>query len=241
MTAPHVVPLTAVPAPVRPLLGVVARVARARRQTIYAVGGCVRDWLLGLPGLDLDLMVEEGDGIAFARAAATALRARLVAHGAFGTATLTLPDKRRVDIATARTERYRQPGAYPSVAVGTLRQDLARRDFTINAMAARIGAGRTLPLVDPFKGRADLAARVVRVLHPKSFLDDPTRIFRAVRFAQRFGFVIESMTERWIREAVAAGALERVQPGRIRKELVLLAQEPAPWACLKRFVALVTR
>ncbi len=216
------------------------RVGRQRGVVVYAVGGCVRDWLLRIPSLDLDLVVE-ADGLGFARALAKVLKARLVEHGAFGTATLTCAGKRRVDVATARTERYRHPGAYPSVASGSIRQDLARRDFTVNAMAAKLGAGRAQAIVDPFGGQRDLSSRVIRVLHPKSFLDDPTRIFRAVRFAQRFGFTIEPMTERWIREAVGAGVLERVQPGRIRKELMRMAGEPAPWACLKRFVSLVTR
>lgn len=228
-----------VPEAIRPLLAASARVGRKQRLAVYAVGGCVRDWLLGLSSLDLDVVVA-GDGVAFAGALAKPLRARVVEHGAFGTATLTCPDQRRVDVASARTERYRHPGAYPSVSPGSIQQDLARRDFTINAMAVRLGSGRTLAIVDPYNGRADLADRRIRALHPKSFLDDPTRIFRAVRFAQRFDFTIEPMTERWIREAVVTGALERVQPGRIRKELVLIAGEPLPWTCLKRFIALVT-
>ncbi len=234
----RVLGIAAVPASVRPLLQAAARVGRQREVPVYAVGGCVRDWLLRIPSLDIDLVVE-GDGVAYARALGAAMKARIVEHGAFGTATLTCADKRRIDVATARTERYRQPAAYPSVEPGSIEQDLGRRDFTINAMAIRLGMGKSLMVVDPCGGRGDLEARHIRALHVGSFMDDPTRIFRAARFAQRFGFAIEPMTERWIREAVRAGMLERVQRGRVRKELVRMADEPSPWACVQRLVDLV--
>src|SRR5262249_47933574 len=137
---------------------------------------------------DLDVVVE-GDGLAVARALATALVASggLVEHSRFLTASLAVPDHGRVDIATARSERYETRGALPRVMPASIGEDLGRRDFTLNAMAVELASGR-LAVLDPFGGRGALARRHVTILHPLSFVEDPTRIFRAARYAARLGF-----------------------------------------------------
>jgi tRNA nucleotidyltransferase (CCA-adding enzyme) len=228
------------PASLRPLFRRIGRLAHAQGLRAYAVGGCVRDWRLGRAGGDVDVTVE-GDGIALARAVASALGGHVVAHPAFGTATVRLPGRAglRVDVATCRKETYARPGAYPRVARGTLREDLRRRDFTINAMAVSLAPGRFGVLRDPFRGAADLRRRILRILHPRSFLDDPSRILRGVRFAQRFGLRWEPRTARALRAAVAAGALEWLNAGRLRKELDLLLREPNPRACLQQLGAVL--
>ena len=219
------------PASVRPLLEAIGRLAQAQGVRAYAVGGCVRDWVLKIPAVtDLDLAVE-GDGIAFAKHVAGALGGSMVAHQQFGTATLQLR-RLRIDVATCRKETYAEPAAYPKVTAGRLRDDLFRRDFTVNAMAMAIASETFGRLVDPFKGMADLKAKRLRILHARSFMDDPSRILRAVRFAQRYQLTVEPRTRRALREAVAAGMLERLNRGRWRKEFERMTQEPRPLACL---------
>lgn len=221
-----------VPAKVASLLRSIGRLAAAQRLQAYAVGGCVRDWLLGHSRLvDVDVCVE-GDGIAFARAAARALKAEVVVHDQFGTATLTRPRRGRMDIAGCRRETYREPAAYPKVAPGTLRDDLFRRDFTINAMAMSVAPGAFGRLVDEYGGLRDLRAKRLRVLHPKSFVDDPSRILRAARFAPRYQLTLEPKTAVCLRQAVASGMLSRLNRGRIRKELLLMLRERDPASCL---------
>src|SRR5262249_42187406 len=148
---------------------------------VYLVGGTVRDILLGEPAFDVDIAVE-GDAIALARAIASQLGGRVRAHERFGTAVVIYGESERVDVVTARTEFYDAPAALPSVEHATIRDDLHRRDFTINAMAASLKGESFGRLVDPFGGRRDLVAGRVRVLHNLSFIDDPTRIFRAIRY-----------------------------------------------------------
>ncbi|GAB4274734.1 MAG: CBS domain-containing protein [Coriobacteriia bacterium] len=195
----------------------------------YVVGGFVRDMLLGVANLDMDIVVE-GDGVAFAQRAAERLSGRVVVHRRFGTAVLVLPESRHVDIASARTEYYQAPGALPTVESSSLHQDLYRRDFSINAMAARIWPERFGEILDPFGGLRDLRAGVLRVLHALSFIEDPTRVFRAARFEQRYGFAMERSTERLARECVAMGLLDEVSGSRIRAELfeILAEEDPVP-------------
>ena len=202
----------------------------------YAVGGCVRDWLLESPSrTDVDVTVE-GDGIDVARAVARAFRGTVNAHRQFGTATVTL-GRRRIDFATCRRERYAKPAAYPTVAPGTLEEDLCRRDFTMNAMAVALSPARFGMLVDPFHGADDLDHRQLRILHPRSFVDDPSRILRGIRFAERFGWHWEPHTARALHEAMAGGALGRLNAGRLYKELDRMLDEPDPAACLKQLAA----
>jgi len=190
---------------------------------VYLVGGAVRDLLLGRAAVDLDLAVE-GDGVAFGRALARQLGATARVHERFGTAALELADGSRFDIASTRAETYEAAGALPRVTRSSLAPDLARRDFTINAMALRISPGRPA-LVDPFGGRQDIERRLIRMLHPGSPKDDPTRAFRAVRYANRLRFRIESKTRDWIAGALESGAFEAISGDRLRRELVLLFSE----------------
>jgi tRNA nucleotidyltransferase (CCA-adding enzyme) len=206
----------------RPVLEAVAAVRDDRG--VYLVGGTVRDILLGEPGFDVDLAVE-GDGVRFAEALARRLGGRARSHDAFGTAVVEHGHDERVDIVTARRERYKAPAALPVVEPGTIADDLARRDFTVNAMAASLAADDLGRLVDPFHGRDDLAARTIRVLHDGSFVDDPTRIFRAIRYASRYDFDLDEHTFELARSAVDAGLVARLTPARLRDELVLLLDE----------------
>ena len=220
-----------VPPRVRSLLRRIGREAEAAGLQAYAVGGCVRDWIMRvLKSPDLDVVVE-GNGIEFATRLAMRLRAHLTTHQQFGTSTLQLSHGRRLDIATCRKETYREPAAYPKVEPGSVREDLFRRDFTINAMAMALHASHFGELVDPFGGVRDLRFKRLRVLHAASFRDDPTRMLRGARFATRFCLTLEPVTHRWWTEAVAAGWLARVNRGRLRKELLRMLDEPDPVAC----------
>ncbi len=204
-----------------PVLAAV-RAATAPEEGVYLVGGAVRDLLLGRPEFDLDLVVE-GDAIAFARRLAEALDGSVLPHETFGTAVVDYGDGARLDVAGTRTETYAEPAALPVVAPGRLEDDLRRRDFTINAMAVSLGEGDFGRLVDPFAGRDDLETGTIRVLHDRSFTDDPTRILRAARYESRLGFMMDGATERLARET--AGQLDRLSGERLRSELVLLLDE----------------
>jgi len=193
----------------------------------YVVGGFVRDMLLGRRNLDVDVVVE-GDGIAFADLAAERLGGRVKAHMRFGTAVLVLSRHLHVDVTSARTEYYTAPGALPTVERSSLRQDLLRRDFSINAMAASIDPAEFGEIADPFGGLRDLQRRSIRALHSLSFVEDPTRIMRAARFERRFGFTMEPSTAELAKHAVEMGLLGDVSGARIRQELfAILEEEPA--------------
>lgn len=179
--------------------------------------------MLGQPVRDLDLAVE-GDGVAFGKALARPLGARPRVHERFGTVALELGDGSRVDVASTRAETYESRGALPRVTPAPLARDLARRDFTINAMAIRLVPGRPA-LLDPLGGARDIEKKLVRMLHRGSPVDDPTRALRAVRYANRLGFRIEARTRGWIDRAVRTGAFEAVSGDRLRRELRLLFAE----------------
>jgi len=193
---------------------------------IYAVGGYVRDLLLGRQNVDIDLVVE-GDAIAVARRLAPTLKAVVAPHPRFGTAHLRLPGGRRLDLATARSERYPHTAALPEVQPAPLLADLFRRDFSINAMAARIDRHRFGPLIDPLGGLRDLDHGRIRALHEQSFIDDPTRLFRTARFEGRYRFLIARCTLRLMKAAVKAGVIEHLSGLRVFRELHLIAQEPS--------------
>lgn len=200
--------------------------ARDQGLALYLAGGVVRDLLLGRTVRDVDLVVL-GDGIHFARSLTARLGGSIREHLRFGTATLTLPSGENVDVASARRETYAHPGALPAIRAGaSIEEDLARRDFTVNAMAFELApvAGRVL---DPFGAARDLARGVIRELHAGSFLDDPTRAFRAVRYSNRLGFRISPRTREAIGAALAAGALGHVSGDRLRREIHLILDEPA--------------
>jgi len=229
-----------IPARVKPLLQRVGAIAEAQGLSVYAVGGCVRDWCRGVTAVkDLDVTVE-GDGIALARQLAQRLGGTVTAHAAFGTATLRLPGgKGRLDVASCRKETYKRPAAYPTVSAGTLEDDLFRRDFTVNAMAMALNSGRFGALIDPFRGAKDLRGKCLRILHERSFLDDPSRILRGVRFAQRFRLRWDSGTRRAALDALAAQALSWLNAGRLRREMERMLEEPNPRACLQQLGALL--
>lgn len=203
----------------------------------YAVGGMVRDLLLGLHHFDVDIVVE-GEGIPFAKSLAEQLQARVRSHERFGTATLFLADRLRVDIATARTEVYERTAALPCVMPGSIRDDMYRRDFTINALAASLMPGDFGRLLDDFRGVRDIREKHIRVLHKRSFIDDPTRIFRAVRFETRLGFRIVRSTVHLISEALIRSTLEELEDYRIVAELQLILKEPDPAGTLLRLADL---
>lgn len=193
----------------------------------HVVGGFVRDMLLGRPNLDVDVVVE-GDGIAFAEEAARRLGGRVKAHLRFGTAVLVLSRSLHLDVTSARTEYYQRPGALPTVERSSLRQDLLRRDFSINAMAACIDPDCFGAIADPFGGLRDLQRGAIRALHSLSFVEDPTRVLRAARFETRYGFRMEPSTFALAQHAVEMGLLDDVSGARIRSELfAVLEEEPA--------------
>ena len=200
---------------------------------VYLVGGIVRDTLLERPNLDIDLVVE-GDGPAFAAALAAALEGTVVIHDRFGTSVVILPGKRRVDVATARKETYSQGGALPDVSGAVLRDDLGRRDFTINAMAVSLNPNDYGELIDYYDGREDMARKRVRVLHHASFVDDPTRVFRAVRFEKRFGFAMTKETENLLRNTVVDDLLKTISGTRIRNEVMAVFGEEDAAAAVAR-------
>ena len=196
----------------------------------YLVGGSVRDVLLGRPPrFDFDLAVV-GDAAAYAEQLAEGLGGRVAVHGRFGTATVHYGDRAHVDVATARTETYSAPGALPDVApADSIEADLARRDFTINAMAVSLPDGE---LIDPHRGVEHLRDRLVRVLHERSFVDDPTRIFRAARYEARLDFRMDPKTETLA--LLAVPDVRRVSGARIREELFAIFDEGDPEAALAR-------
>jgi tRNA nucleotidyltransferase (CCA-adding enzyme) len=196
---------------------------RLEGRPAWLVGGAVRDLLLGARRADVDLAVE-GD----AEAVAAALGGSPRTHVRFGTASVVLPGNRRVDVARTRRESYPRPGALPEVGPASLAEDLARRDFTVNAMAIPLHG--TPELIDPHGGRDDLERGVLRVLHPRSFEDDPTRALRAARYSARLGFEVEPETL----ELLRAADLAAVSKDRIDAELRrLLSEDAAPEAALR--------
>ncbi|XSG77765.1 CCA tRNA nucleotidyltransferase [Herpetosiphon llansteffanensis] len=197
----------------------------------YVVGGCVRDWLLERPVGDIDLVVE-GDAIALAEAWATVWPDQLHTHPPFGTATLSWLDAGALvslDLISARREHYPQSAALPVVSFAGLADDLARRDFTINCLALKL-ANQPTSIIDPHNGLADLERGLIRVLHERSFIDDPTRILRALRFAARLAFRLEPATAVLLQQALPW--LDQTTPARLWNELGLLLSEPSAFKSL---------
>ncbi len=222
-----------VPEKLLDLLRQAGSLAAEKGYSLYAVGGFARDLLLERPTFDVDLVVE-GDAIGLAQELAHTLGGRVRSHRRFGTAKWILPEAWRnnatapetLDFVTARTEFYERPTALPTIERSSIKQDLHRRDFTINTLAVRLNPDRWGELLDFYGGRQDLEDGVIRVLHSLSFVEDPTRILRAARFEQRFHFAIEPRTEQLISDAV--GLLERVSAERVRHELELIMAEAEP-------------
>ncbi len=221
----------------------------ADRQNVaaYVVGGFVRDVILKIPpfakgGLggilpDIDIVIE-GDAVAFAKVLAKKKKVALRVYKQFGTATLEYGNGLHVDLATARKERYPSPGALPVVRPGSVHDDLSRRDFTINAMAVAINPGPFGELVDDYGAREDIRKGKIRVLHEASFIDDPTRILRAVRFEQRFGFSIERHTLFLLKAALKKGSVHSVKPPRFFNEFRKILKELRPGQAIQRLHSL---
>jgi tRNA nucleotidyltransferase (CCA-adding enzyme) len=198
----------------------------------YLVGGSVRDLLRGEENLDIDIVIE-GDGIGFAREFAQKLGARVRTHERFGTAQVITGDL-KLDVATARTEYYESPAALPKVETSSIKKDLYRRDFTINTLAVILNPKDFGLLIDFFGGQRDLREKTIRVLHNLSFIEDPTRAFRAVRFAERFGFKLSKHTENLIKSALRMNLFDKLSGSRLYEELLLTFSETEPVRAIKR-------
>ena len=204
--------------------------ATGQGQTLYLVGGIVRDLFLGRPNLDLDLVVE-GDALKLANELAQRTGGEMLSHPRFGTAKFHCRGL-SIDLATARTETYAKPGSLPTVKPGLISDDLIRRDFSINAMAIHLDPEHYGNLIDPYGGRKDIEHHLIRILHPNSFIDDPTRSLRALRYQQRLGFQLEQNTSELLQRD--APILEQVSGDRIRHELELILKEDRPERVLRR-------
>ncbi len=215
------------------LLRTIGEVAERCGFRAFVVGGFVRDLLLHVPNLDIDIVIE-GDGIAFARKLAATLGGKVRPHEKFATAVVVLPDGRKIDVATARLEYYESPAAMPTVELSSLKLDLYRRDFTINAMAIHLNPDRFGTLVDYFNCQNDIRDRQIRILHNLSFVEDPTRILRAIRLEQRMGFSIGKHTEKLIKNAVKMKMFGKFAGRRFFNELRLILEEDNPLPALER-------
>ena len=223
---------------IKDLICLTGYIADKNNMRVYLVGGFVRDLILEVDNFDLDIVIK-GDGIKFAEKLSAHLGAKLIRHKRFGTATITVKPHLKLDIASARSETYPRPASLPVVKLGTLKDDLFRRDFTVNAMAISINHSDFGTLVDYFSGKSDLSAGKIRVLHDLSFIDDPTRILRGIRFEQRYDFKIEPHTLNLLKDAVKQKIVEKVNPQRTRDELILMFKEEDPAKEIKRLNKLV--
>jgi tRNA nucleotidyltransferase (CCA-adding enzyme) len=218
------------PEPLTEVVQDVSKQAAKLGQRVYLVGGVVRDLLLGFPNFDIDLVVE-GDAVKLAQEVAATSQAKILAHHRFGTAKLK-HENFTLDLATARKETYARPGALPAVTSGSLKDDLIRRDFSINSMAISLAANDYGELIDPYQGKHDLEHRLIRILHPGSFTDDATRILRGVCYEQRLGFKLEAQTARLLKRDVPM--LDAISGDRIRHELEHIFEEDRPELVIKR-------
>ncbi|MBA4395373.1 MAG: polya polymerase, partial [Desulfobacca sp.] len=219
------------------LLMSLGEVADTLGYNAYAIGGFIRDLFLKFENLDIDIVIE-GDGIKFAQEYAKKFPVRVRYHIKFKTAVLIFPDGFKVDVATARSEYYQSPAALPIVELSSIKMDLYRRDFTINTLSVKLNIRHYGLLIDFFGAQKDLKDRAIRVLHNLSFVEDPTRAFRAVRFEQRFGFKIGKLTANLIENAIRIGGIEKLAPKRIFTELQLLLSEENPLPVVKRLIDL---
>ena len=206
--------------------------AARHKSSAALVGGVVRDVILKKPVKEADIMFDPPAG-PIVEALAKAFKAETVSHPIFLTFTLKFPSGTKVDLVRAREEKYPKPAALPLVRPSRLSEDLRRRDFTVNAMACLLDAEKFGEVLDPFNGRADLKAKKIRILHSKSFEDDPTRVFRAARFAGRLDYQLESETAATLRRTIAGGFLEYLSPVRRRHEFEAILKEADPVPALR--------
>jgi len=215
------------------LLQSIGSSAEALGYNAYVIGGFVRDLFLYHPNDDIDVVIE-GDGIAFARQFSKETQTRIHTHEKFGTAVVIFPDGFKIDIASARMEYYEFPAALPTVEMSSLKLDLFRRDFTINTLCIQLNPNKFGTLIDFFTAQKDLKEKTVRVLHNLSFVEDPTRAFRAIRFEQRFGFTIGKLTLNLIHNAVRMDFFKRLSGKRVFSELRQILKEENPTPAIVR-------
>jgi tRNA nucleotidyltransferase (CCA-adding enzyme) len=211
----------------------IAQIGDRLNVSVYAVGGFVRDLLLNIPNQDIDIVVE-GEGIHFASCLAEEFGARVTSHEKFGTSVVIFPDGYRIDVATARMEYYKHPGALPTVEKSSVKSDLFRRDFTVNSMAVKLTGINAFCLIDFFNGERDLRSREIHVLHSLSFIEDPCRLFRAIRFEQRFGFTMGKQAEAFMRSTIKKRLVDSLSGTRLFNEIKLLLNEKRPMDCIRR-------
>ena len=215
------------------LLMDIGNIAEKMSCNVYVVGGFVRDLLLNRKNEDVDIVVE-GDGIAFAKKYASHAGARIHPHEKFGTAVIIFSDGFKIDVATARTEHYSSPAALPTVEKSSIKLDLYRRDFTINTLIIHLNGDNFGTLIDFFGAYQDIKEKVVRVLHNLSLVEDPSRVFRAIRFEQRFGFHIGKLTDNLIKNSVKMDFVKQLGGRRLFSEIKLILQEDNPLPAVKR-------
>lgn len=212
------------PQKVREVLELAGKVAHEEGFNAYVVGGFVRDLILGVENFDIDIVIE-GDAIAFAKKFANYSKAQITIHEKFQTAFAYLDEDLQIDLVTARKEYYEFPGALPSIEIGSIKDDLFRRDFTINCIAMKLNGREFGKVVDFYGGRRDLYDGLIRILYNLSFIEDPTRIFRAVRFEQRYGFLMDEKTEEFAVAAVSSGVLDKLSMERLNSEFFYMLKE----------------
>ncbi|MGD9301155.1 MAG: CBS domain-containing protein [Desulfobacterales bacterium] len=215
------------------ILQQIGEVADEIGSSAYVVGGFVRDLFLYRGDEDIDIVIE-GDGIAFAKKYAKMVGARIHTHEKFGTAVIIFPEGFKIDVASARMEYYKFPAALPVVERSSIKLDLYRRDFTINTLAIQLNPEKFGTLIDFFSARKDIKEKIIRVLHNLSFVEDPTRVFRAIRFEQRFEFTIGKLTAGLITNAISMDFFRELSGKRVFAELRLILQEENPVAAIRR-------
>jgi len=222
----------ALPTIAREITQTVVRVVERRGGKVLLVGGAVRDWLLGLPIKDVDFMLEHpADEVV--NEVAKWVGGRIVKHDKFLTFSILLPGGDHFDFVTSRNETYSSPGKLPDVHPAPLGEDSRRRDFTVNAIGIWLSTEKKGQLLDPFDGQKDIQKKWIRVLHSMSFVDDPTRIFRAARFLARLNFSLESQTQSLLKAALAQNMPNFLSPVRLRNELAMIMKEDDPLKSLR--------
>lgn len=221
------------PGPILDLLKNIGDVASREGFGVYVVGGFVRDLLLYRNNDDIDIVIE-GDGIRFAKTYAAIEGARINTYEKFGTAVIVLPDGFKIDVATARMEYYTEPAALPEIEMSSIKMDLYRRDFTINTLAIRLDPGHFGTLIDFFSGQRDLKDKAIRIIHNLSFVEDPTRVFRAIKFEKRYDFTIGQLTSGLIENAVKMDFFKRLGGSRVFSELKQILEEEDPIPAILR-------
>lgn len=223
------------PARTYAMLDDISRTAERAHVPVYLIGGIVRDLFLERPNEDIDIVVE-GNGIEFANNLQADYGGSVKIHENFGTATWNHPSKLSIDVTSARVEYYDRPASLPDVELSTLNEDLYRRDFTINSMALCLNPEIFGDLVDPFKGQADLRSKTIKVLHNLSFIEDPTRILRAVRFETRFNFLMDKQTESLALNSMAR--MKDLSAHRIVEEMKRMFKDEKPPETIRRLFEL---